>query len=373
MALIIVSGLPCSGRSSISSSLRANFEQRISSPTPSSSSVTPTTAQPRRVHTVSDDTVHTPRSAYSAQVLEKPARASYLSAVSRAFGRDVVVLADGGAGLNIKGFRYQLWCAAREQGVRCVTLHVYASPEECKRRNAARRAAGEEAYDDETIEDMLKRYEEPNAMTRWDSPLFLVKSESPIADASSATAEADPEKDGDVGIDVDPDAGIPYDEIWKAATEAAPRKAPAVVVPHRQTTSNYLSALESVSQSIINTVLALSSNSLSSLPIPLPSTPSHKLSLTLPASAVERPPTLSALQRLRRQFVKMHSTGLASGSEIASARDADTRALRTGANQGKGGEGKEGLSVAGSVTAPAGSTIEDDIARKFVGWLEQSL
>ncbi|CAD6918885.1 unnamed protein product [Tilletia controversa] len=367
MALIIVSGLPCSGRSSITTSLTTNFEQRLS-PT--------STSTPRRLLTISDNTVHTPRSAYAAQTLEKPARASYLSAVSRGLGKDVVVLADGGAGLNIKGFRYQLWCAAREQGVRCVTLHVYASPEECKRRNAARREAGQEAYDDETIEDMLKRYEEPNAMTRWDSPLFLVKSEPPIADARAGPSSSAGMREDGALVDDSADA-IPYDEIWKAATETAPRKAPAVVVPHRQTTSNYLSALESVSQSIINHILSLTTASPTpptSLPIPLPSS-SQKITLKVPPSATERGLTLSALQRLRRQFVKMHMTGLASGSEIASARDADTRALRSGGGGGqeKGADGPGSGSGSGSASSGGGSTIEDEIARKFVGWLERSL
>ncbi|KAK0532048.1 kti12, chromatin associated [Tilletia horrida] len=385
MALVIVSGLPCSGRSSVCASLRADFEARLAQPPTasgsSSSSTSTSTAllsPPRRILIVSDDTVHTSKSSYSAQVLEKPARASYLSAVSRALARDAIVFADGGAGLNIKGFRYQLWCAAREQGVRCVTLHVYASPEECKRRNAARRAADEEAYDDETIEDMLKRFEEPNAMTRWDSPLFPVKSHPPIAPglATSSTVGAA----GSTARGAQDDDGhpaIPYDDIWKAVTEAAPRKAPAVVVPHRQTTSNYLSALESVTQEIITHILSAQSLS-STIPIALPSSSrsATKLSLQLPPSAIERPLTISALQRLRRQFVKMHSTGLASGSEIASARDADTRALRGGAGQagggGPGGGGK-GTDPSQSSSAVGSSNTEDEIARKFVGWLQQAL
>ncbi|KAK0546393.1 kti12, chromatin associated [Tilletia horrida] len=368
MALVIVSGLPCSGRTSVCASLQSDFQARIaaaSAPSASTSSSTPA-AIPRRIQIVADDTVHTPRSAYALQTQEKPARASYLSAVSRALGKDVLVLADGGSGLNIKGFRYQLWCAAREQGVRCVSLHVYASPEECKRRNTERRATGADSYDDDTIDDMMKRYEEPNAMTRWDSPLFLVKSAPPIPSSSTASSGAS-QAQGSSASGNDPDA-IPFDEIWKSATESAPRKAPSVVVPHRQTTSNYLSALETVTQATITHVLSASAASSSSIPIP----PYTNLNLKLPASVADRPLTLSALQRLRRQFVKMHSTGMASGSEIASARDADTRSIRSGAGQAGGG-GSGGAVTPAKKPDGAPVDVEEQIARKFVGWLEQTL
>ncbi|KAL9933099.1 hypothetical protein V8E36_007817 [Tilletia maclaganii] len=373
MALVIISGLPCAGRSSVAQSLTAEFESRLASSSSSASTSTSSSQPqlPKRILTVSDDTVHTTRSAYSAQVLEKPARASYLSAVARALARDVIVLADGGAGLNIKGFRYQLWCAAREQGVRCLTLHVYASPEECKKRNATRRASGEESYDEETIEDMLKRFEEPNAMTRWDSPLFLVRSEH----ATTASAEGNGAASTASGVD-DDRPPIPYEEIWKAAVESTPRKAPAVVVPHRQTTSNYISALESITQSIISQILASQSLS-TTIPIPLPSSPSTPIALQLPPSAAERPLTLSALQRLRRQFVKMHSTGLASGSEIATSRDSDTRAIRSGTGPAPGGgRGGGAAHRENGNAAAAGSTsdaTEDEIVRKFVSWLGQTL
>lgn len=36
------------------------------------------------------------------------------------------MIADGGAGLNIKGSRYELWCATRELGLRCATVCIQA-------------------------------------------------------------------------------------------------------------------------------------------------------------------------------------------------------------------------------------------------------
>ena len=145
MALIIISGLPCSGRSTRATELVKDFERRIAS-----SSTSPALASISRIEIVSDATVHNAKGCYSTQRLEKPARASYLSAVTRSIGKDCITVADGGAGLNIKGFRYQLWCAAREEGVRCVSVQVHAPPEICKQWNQSRRAREEESYDDDT-------------------------------------------------------------------------------------------------------------------------------------------------------------------------------------------------------------------------------
>lgn len=51
---------------------------------------------------------------------EKPARAALLSAVQRSIGRDVIVIVDG---MNyIKGFRYQMYCVAREHRLRVCTV-----------------------------------------------------------------------------------------------------------------------------------------------------------------------------------------------------------------------------------------------------------
>lgn len=138
MALIIISGLPCSGRSTRVSELVQDFERRIAS-----SSTSPAMSI-RRIEVVSDASVHNAKGCYSTQRLEKPARASYLSAVTRAIGKDCITVADGGAGLNIKGFRYQLWCAAREEGVRCVSVQVHAPPTVCKKWNQARRERDEQ-------------------------------------------------------------------------------------------------------------------------------------------------------------------------------------------------------------------------------------
>lgn len=120
MALVIISGQPCSGKTTRTAELIAGLSLKEPS---------------YRVHHITNETAHVPPSSFSSQLAEKPARASYLSHVTRCIAHDAIVLADGGAGTNIKGFRYQLWCAAREVGVRCASILVVCGKEECRRRN----------------------------------------------------------------------------------------------------------------------------------------------------------------------------------------------------------------------------------------------
>lgn len=302
MALVIVSGLASSGRSTRSQLIKEDLEERLKL-TPSSSAI-------NRVVIVSDNDIHASRSVYASQRTEKPARASYLSAVTRALGRDTIVIADGGAGLNIKGFRYQLWCAAREVGVRCLSVHVHAPAAVCRYWNGKRRQLeGETAsYKDENLDSLLMRYEEPNAMTRWDSPLIIVP--------TILQQDKDAIRDEDILIEP-----IPHQDIWDAATKGSVNKAPEVVAPTRSTTSNYLSLLESSTQAVVQSILEYQT-SFGLQPgtdIPIKNAalqgPSQ-LIFTVPSDKVL---TLSSLQRVRRQFVRMHSAGTANVNQLGTS------------------------------------------------------
>lgn len=214
MALVIVSGLPSSGRSTRCQELIADWQARIDAQPGPSSNV------PSRIVHLTDSTVHLPKTTYASQLKEKPARASYLSLVSRSMVKDAIIVADGGAGLNIKGFRYQLWCAAREVGLTCCSIFVNTKPEKCREWNRTRRESGEEAYEDETLEEMMKRYEEPNGMTRWDSPLFILNTE---------VFDGQPQQPAN-GNGKEKWEEPPYEQIWEAMVKGKVSKAPSVVV-----------------------------------------------------------------------------------------------------------------------------------------------
>jgi protein KTI12 len=214
--LIIITGLPTSGKSTRAKQLEAYLAERIQSQGAGS-------AAPRyRLHMVSDQTQSIPRSVYdlsaegqpahtrSANASEKDARAAIYAAARRVLGpRDVVVL----DGLNyIKGWRYQLFCEARGAETPSCVLQVGCTVERARRVNERRlerrerkRTAGdggaveakvegdditsrpkeereeddefeddEEPYEPANWENLVYRYEEPNPMTRWDSPLFTL-------------------------------------------------------------------------------------------------------------------------------------------------------------------------------------------------------
>lgn len=164
MAFITISGFPCSGKSRRVEQLRAHLQARFKDPVYEGPEL--------KVVVVSDETLNIPRSVYGGkQVLgrvaqqrvdyatdgraEKPARGSLFTAVQRQMGQDTVLIVDS---MNyIKGFRYQMYCAAREHKLRvCTVSHiivptranpnrgkvfVVATQDQCKEWNAARGAA----------------------------------------------------------------------------------------------------------------------------------------------------------------------------------------------------------------------------------------
>lgn len=112
MPLIIVSGYPSSGKTHRARQLVESFHKRIAD---AGSSTTTTASDARiarlRVHHVSDQTLGLGRDIYGDVRREKDGRAAEFSTVERLVGKDDVVVADG---LNyIKGYRYQLYCAAK--------------------------------------------------------------------------------------------------------------------------------------------------------------------------------------------------------------------------------------------------------------------
>lgn len=97
MPLVIVTGLPCSGKTRFSEALKSFVETAY-----------PTT----KILVINDESLHlSKQNGYSTVPEEKRARATFMSAIERSISKDVLVIADS---LNyIKGYRYQLYCIAR--------------------------------------------------------------------------------------------------------------------------------------------------------------------------------------------------------------------------------------------------------------------
>lgn len=98
-------------------------------------------------------TVHTPyfdqrsvKLTVSDSKQEKPARANVFTAVTRSLGPETIVICDSAN--YIKGFRYQMYVAAREAHARTCTIHVAAPPNKCREWHVLRQ--GDQAYKSET-------------------------------------------------------------------------------------------------------------------------------------------------------------------------------------------------------------------------------
>ncbi|KAI7843561.1 hypothetical protein COHA_002803 [Chlorella ohadii] len=169
MPLIVVSGLPSSGKSGAAAAL-ADVCRALG----------------QDVVVVDEESLHLRRNdSYKDATSEKVARGTLLSAVERSLTRRRTVICDSQN--NIKGYRYQLWCIARQAATRYCMVHVDTPADVCREWNAARPAEG--AFSDAIFEDLACRFERPDSRNRWDAPLFTLRPQLG-RDAMQETLEA---------------------------------------------------------------------------------------------------------------------------------------------------------------------------------------
>ncbi|KZF23631.1 chromatin associated protein KTI12 [Xylona heveae TC161] len=276
MPLILLSGFPSSGKTHRAKQLVDYFQGRIdanaSQPTPD-----PRIAR-LRVHRIDDTSLGLSREAYREARTEKDARSTLYSAIRRALGRDDIVIADA---MNfIKGYRYQLFCEAKALQTPSCVVHIGTPIDTCRSNN--RLLLGDDTvdggYPDDIFEDLVRRYEEPNGMTRWDSPLFTVIYDDPSP---------------------------PCDAIWDALVGAEGKA--KLVKPHQATVlkpaseSNYLYELDRTTQEVLTHIQTWQKDHPGEEGGQI-SIPEAELPIELPAS----PLSLSHLQRMRRQFITLN-------------------------------------------------------------------
>ncbi|KAF2154037.1 chromatin associated protein KTI12 [Myriangium duriaei CBS 260.36] len=220
--LILLSGLPTSGKTQRTQQIQADFSSRISS------STDPHIRSLRIVH-ISDSSLGLSRTVYDAGRAEKDARAAFSSAVKRELTRETIVLADG---MNyIKGFRYQLYCEAKAVRTTSCVVQPAVPPAVAREWNEKALAEGSGGYDKELWENLVFRHEEPNGMNRWDAPLFVVPYD---------------------------DEHPPYEEIWDALVgkpgERKEVRPNAATVLKKGAESGYLAFLERVCGEVVKEV-----------------------------------------------------------------------------------------------------------------------
>lgn len=122
MAVVVCSGFPCAGKSFRSNQIREFFQEKELQ-----------SGGSKQVVLLSENShsLDIKRSAYDSSATEKPARGALLTAIIRLLSPSTILIVD--APNYIKGFRYQIYCAAREVKVRVATVSyiLYHSPRSC--------------------------------------------------------------------------------------------------------------------------------------------------------------------------------------------------------------------------------------------------
>ncbi|KAF6759984.1 chromatin associated protein KTI12 [Ephemerocybe angulata] len=271
MALVTISGYPSAGKSTRVAQIQAYLQQRLDAEDYAGPKLS--------VEVLSDDVLNLERSVYNDSRSEKPARGALFTAMQRQMSTDKILIVDS---LNyIKGFRYQMYCAAREMKLRVCTVHVVAAPDVCREWNANRKDG--RTYSTETFENLIMRYEEPSSMVRWDSPLFSI-----------------------LWLDTE----IPGEQIWDALTKGVVKPPNGASLSVAKAPTDALHTLEQTTAGIVSQLFSEASGSSSGGKVVIAVSEGVKVDVTLPPRNI----TLAELQRLKRQFVTIHKKAITLGS-----------------------------------------------------------
>jgi protein KTI12 len=248
MPLIIMTGMPSTGKTRTAGKIKTFFEEKG-----------------KTVILVSEESLLSSdkNTTFSDSKLEKELRGRLKSEVIRLLSKDAVVICDG---LNyIKGFRYELYCASKSGKTTQATVQCDLSPPDAQEINQSREQTTK--YSDDVFSALVQRYEAPISSNRWDSPLYLVF------------------KQGDV------DCEAIYDSLYNKAPP--PPNQSTQCQPLSST--NFLYELDRVTQSIVARILEAQKTM----------EPGQEVLMdgTKEKFRLERSYTLSELSRHKRQFI----------------------------------------------------------------------
>ncbi|KAI8138126.1 chromatin associated protein KTI12-domain-containing protein [Fennellomyces sp. T-0311] len=223
MPLIVLTGFPTSGKTHRAKQIEQYMLERLQAE-----------GRSMRIHIINDDSLNVSKDAY-------------------------------------QGFRYQLYCVARGISTPHCVVHAGTPVAMAKEWNEKREPAA--AYDSTVFDELVTRYEEPDAKNRWDSPLFTV-----IYD----------------------DETVPGDKIWDAVILRKPPPPNMSTISKPVSDTSYVYKLDKVTLEIIN---AFTGGQKEFGPGGLPMVVPHASSKVINPS---RSVTLSELRRLRKQFVSIN-------------------------------------------------------------------
>ena len=154
MPLIILVGIPASGKTRVSNELKIFFESR-SVPV---------------IHINEESLGLNKIQSYSSNFEEKNLRSALKSAVERNLNSENLIILDS---MNyIKGYRYEIFCIVRQtQTTQCV-VYMDVSKDIAFTRNSQ--------YPVDLFNDLSNRMEVPNQKNKWDNPLVILRDNEDI-------------------------------------------------------------------------------------------------------------------------------------------------------------------------------------------------
>ena len=260
MALVLVVGLPSSGKSWAAERVATELRARLGSEGPA-------------VRLISDHSVNANFSrdaVYASTDLEKEQRGRLRSAVNKELPTGAFVILDS---LNyIKGFRYELFCSAKSAHARHCCLFLSASNHSVALLNQGSDVG--RRYSPEILLALSQRLEEPDGRARWDSPLIRLDLDAALA-----------APDGGESL-----LSAAADSVLQAVFEGAPLQENLSTQSQPISTGNWLHHLDANTAAVVADIRALPPHSAQETEIQ-----GH---LYTGGSA-----TLPRLSRLRRQFL----------------------------------------------------------------------
>ncbi|KAJ3190418.1 kti12, chromatin associated [Gaertneriomyces sp. JEL0708] len=265
MPLIMMCGIPCSGKTTAAQKIKAELETWIQQH-PDELAARKLSLQPNVILLNEESLQLNRKEAYANGHEEKKARAALMSAVERHLTKDHVLICDS---MNyIKGFRYQLYCITRALGTPHCVVHCGVTPQQAAEWNSSR--PEELQYDAAVLDNLCTRFEEPDARNRWDAPLFTLI----------------------------PDDPIPTQDIVDAVILRKPPPPNLSTVVKPLTETNYMHEMDRTTQEIVDALLeAQKEGRIGDIVVP-------KAGLKVKLSG--RMVTMSELRRLRRQYTNLN-------------------------------------------------------------------
>ncbi|XP_012538385.1 protein KTI12 homolog [Monomorium pharaonis] len=217
MPLIVITGIPCSGKTTRSLELKSHFEERLKD-------------SGHNVEIISESDAiiqagYNKNGYFEDSKKEKAVRSSIKSEIQRKLNSNDLLIFDGSN--YIKGYRYEIYCTTKLYKTPQCTLHCNLPIEQAQLWNSKQSESNR--YEEEIFNALVARYEVPEATNRWDSPLFTVI----------------------------PDDNLAYDEIYFYLYKGKLPKPNLSTQSPPLASTNYLHELDNITKDVTNVILSM--------------------------------------------------------------------------------------------------------------------